>query len=61
MRKAIGRTGKWSMADVFVVATFLFYLSFSYEFRNQHRSKDISGTLLLFSLLYPLYSIFTIN
>jgi Uncharacterized paraquat-inducible protein A len=29
VKKTVGRIGKWSMADVFVVATFLSYLSFS--------------------------------
>ena len=29
VKKVVGRIGKWSMADVFVVATFLSYLSFS--------------------------------
>ncbi len=29
VEKIVGRIGKWSMADVFVVATFLSYLSFS--------------------------------
>ena len=56
VKKIVGRIGKWSMADVFVAATFLSYLSFS----NMNSGIDTEANTLVglyFFLAYCLLSI----
>ena len=56
VKRTVGRIGKWSMADVFVVATFLSYLSFS----NMNSGIDTEANTLVglhFFLAYCILSI----
>jgi len=55
-RKAVGRIGKWSMADVFVVATFLSYLSFS----NMNSGIDTEAKTLVGLYFFLAYCILSI-
>ena len=58
VKKTVGRIGKWSMADVFVVATFLSYLSFSNMNSGINtEAKTLVG--LYFFLAYCILSIIT--
>ncbi len=56
VKNTVGKIGKWSMADVFVVATFLAYLSFSnMNSRIDTEAKTLVG--LYFFLAYCILSI----
>ena len=60
VKKVVGRIGKVVHGRCLCRCNISFLLIiFKYEFRNRHRGKYISGALLLFSLLYPVNSIFT--
>jgi hypothetical protein len=56
VRKTVGRIGKWSMADVFVVATFLSYLSFS----NMNSGIDTEAKTLVGLYFFLAYCILSI-
>ncbi|MCP4253162.1 MAG: paraquat-inducible protein A [Candidatus Scalindua sp.] len=56
MKKTVGRIGKWSMADVFVVATFLSYLSFS----NMNSKIDTEAKTLVGLYFFLAYCILSI-
>lgn len=55
-KKIVGRIGKWSMADVFVVATFLSYLSFS----NMNSGIDTEAKTLVGLYFFLAYCILSI-
>jgi len=57
VKKAVGRIGKWSMADVFVVATFLSYLSFS----NMNTGIDTEANTLVGLYFFLAYCILSIT
>ena len=57
MKKTVGRIGKWSMADVFVVATFLSYLSFS----NMNTGIDTEANTLVGLYFFFAYCILSIT
>ena len=56
VKKTVGRIGKWSMADVFVVATFLSYLSFS----NMNTGIDTEANTLVGLYFFLAYCILSI-
>jgi hypothetical protein len=56
VKKVVGRIGKWSMADVFVVATFLSYLSFS----NMNSGIDTEAKTLVGLYFFLAYCILSI-
>ncbi len=56
VKKTVGRIGKWSMADVFVVATFLSYLSFS----NMNSGIDTEANTLVGLYFFLAYCILSI-
>jgi hypothetical protein len=56
VKKTVGRIGKWSMADVFVVATFLSYLSFS----NMNTGIDTEANTLVGLYFFFAYCILSI-
>jgi hypothetical protein len=56
VKKTVGRIGKWSMADVFVVATFLSYLSFS----NMNSGIDTEAKTLVGLYFFLAYCILSI-
>ena len=56
VKKVVGRIGKWSMADVFVVATFLSYLSFS----NMNSGIDTEANTLVGLYFFLTYCILSI-
>jgi len=56
VKKVVGRIGKWSMADVFVVATFLSYLSFS----NMNSGIDTEANTLVGLYFFLAYCILSI-
>jgi len=56
VKKTVGRIGKWSMADVFVVATFLSYLSFS----NMNAGIDTEANTLVGLYFFLAYCILSI-
>jgi hypothetical protein len=55
-KKTVGRIGKWSMADVFVVATFLSYLSFS----NMNTGIDTEANTLVGLYFFLAYCVLSI-
>jgi len=57
VKKTVGRIGKWSMADVFVVATFLSYLSFS----NMNTGIDTEANTLVGLYFFLAYCILSIT
>ena len=57
MKKTVGRIGKWSMADVFIVATFLSYLSFS----NMNTGIDTEANTLVGLYFFLAYCILSIT
>ena len=56
VKKTVGKIGKWSMADVFVVATFLSYLSFS----NMNSGIDTEAKTLVGLYFFLAYCILSI-
>ncbi len=56
VKKTVGRIGKWSMADVFVVATFLSYLSFA----NMNTGIDTEADTLVGLYFFLAYCILSI-
>ncbi len=56
VKKTVGRIGKWSMADVFVAATFLSYLSFS----NMNSGIDTEAKTLVGLYFFLAYCILSI-
>ncbi len=56
VKNTVGRIGKWSMADVFVVATFLSYLSFS----NMNSGIDTEAKTLVGLYFFLAYCILSI-
>jgi len=56
VKKTVGRIGKWSMADVFVVGTFLSYLSFS----NMNSGIDTEAKTLVGLYFFLAYCILSI-
>jgi hypothetical protein len=56
VKKTVGRIGKWSMADVFVVATFLSYLSFS----NMNTGIDTEANTLVGLYFFLAYCVLSI-
>ncbi|HJO55152.1 MAG TPA: paraquat-inducible protein A [Candidatus Scalindua sp.] len=56
VKKTVGKIGKWSMADVFVVATFLSYLSFS----NMNSGIDTEANTLVGLYFFLAYCILSI-
>ena len=56
VKKTVGKIGKWSMADVFVVATFLSYLSFS----NMDSGIDTEAKTLVGLYFFLAYCILSI-
>ncbi len=57
VRNTVGQIGKWSMADVFVVATFLSYLSFS----NMNSGIDTEANTLVGLYFFLAYCILSIT
>ena len=57
VKKTVGRIGKWSMADVFIVATFLSYLSFS----NMNTGIDTEANTLVGLYFFLAYCILSIT
>jgi len=56
VKKVVGSIGKWSMADVFVVATFLSYLSFS----NMNSGIDTEAKTLIGLYFFLAYCILSV-
>ena len=56
VKKTVGRIGKWSMADVFVVATFLSYLSLS----NMNSGIDTEANTLVGLYFFLAYCILSL-
>jgi len=56
VKKTVGQIGKWSMADIFIVATFLSYLSFS----NMNSGIDTEAKTLMGLYFFLAYCILSI-